>query len=183
MNWAKFFRMVEGILRGILARPSGANQGSVSVQVPLGSGYSREAEENEKRTRIVSFVRAQLGEEYIFGKEVQPGQEDQASAWDCSEVIESAYRRATMRIPDGAQAQFNYCRPVKVPKAGDLGFLWSTRRGIIGHVMCVAENKTLIHEVSGRGVVQDPIEVWEKNPRFRGWRRHPDFICPVEERA
>lgn len=98
---------------------------------------------------------------------------------DCSELVEACFSCAGMSIPDGAMNQYFFCRPVGVPLAGDLGFLWSDKRNMIGHVMVSTGHGTVIHAVAGRGVVEDPDTVWTHNPRWRGWRRHPDFYIPT----
>ena len=149
----------------------------------LGSGYDREVEEATERDIIVNFMRSQLGKPYRLGAEVQPGKEHEAEAWDCSEETEAAYRLTTHVLPDGAQAQYDFCRPVKIPRHGDLSFLWSDKRKLIGHVMVYTSSGTVVHAVGGRGVVEDLVSMWENHPRWRGWRRHPDFMRPAEERV
>lgn len=141
------------------------------------------AEEELQRGRIVAFMRMQLGKSYELGVEVQNGHEDEASSWDCSEAVEHAYERAGLMIPDGAQQQYDACQAVHHPEAGDLGFLWSDKRGKIGHVLVCSERGSIIHAVGGRGVVEDPIAMWTMHPRWRGWRRHVDFARPKEDRA
>ncbi len=162
---------------------SGESAKGVAVGISLGSGYDREAEEREQRQKIVDFLRSQIGKPYLLGAEVPAGHEADASDWDCSELGESAYRVAGLVMPDGSNYQFDHCRPIAEPKAGDPSFLWSDKWGRIGHVMYYTGDGTLIHAVGGRGVVEDPVAKWEANARFRGWRRHPDFMRPLEERA
>lgn len=146
-------------------------------------GNPVEAEEELQRGRIVTFMRTQLGKSYQLGVEVQPGHEDEASSWDCSEAVEHAYERAGLMIPDGAQQQYDACQGVKEPAAGDLGFLWSDKRGKIGHVMVASGQGSVIHAVGGRGVVEDPVDQWAHHPRWRGWRRHVEFARPIGDRA
>lgn len=155
--------------------------GGVGVVETLGSGYSVAEEEMEKRARIVAFCRAQLGEKYHLGVEVAPGRE--SDEWDCSEMVEAAYRDAGLSIPDGARFQFDACQEVPTPLPGDLGFLWSDKRGMIGHVMVATEAGTVVHAVGGRGVVEDDWTTWEANVRWRGWRRHVDLARPPEDRV
>jgi len=101
---------------------------------------------------------------------------------DCSELVEAAYARAAMEIPDGSPYQFNFCRPVNEPEPGDLGFLWSDKWGRIGHVMIYVGGGMVIHAVGGRGVVEEPAAKYTASPRWRGWRRHPEFMRPREDR-
>jgi cell wall-associated NlpC family hydrolase len=143
----------------------------------LGTGYSREQDEEDQRSRAVAFMRSQIGKGYSLGVEVKPGDEEDSPLWDCSEFTEAASRQAGWSpvLPDGAWQQYDVCRPVDHPRAGDLGFLWSDKRGMIGHVMMATGHGTVIHAVIERGVVEDPAEMWSSHPRWRGWRRHPGF--------
>lgn len=177
-------KMLYEFLLGRLSAPQGTDPATVQTAiVELGSGYDRQAEEDDQRRKIIEFMRSQKGKRYQLGIEVQPGHEADAAAWDCSEAVEAAYRLAGLLIPDGSNYQYDHCQAVKTPKAGDLGFLWSDKWGRIGHVMVCTGLGTVIHAMGGRGVVED-VQGWaEGHPRFRGWRRHPDFSRPPEDRA
>lgn len=180
--WKKLFEFLAGCLTE--QRMQGDHDfAATTVQYIEGTGYSREAEEDGQRRRVVAFMREQLGEKYQLGIEVQPGQEDAADIWDCSEEVEAAYRVAGLTIPDGACYQFDFCRPVPAPKPADMFFLWNDGKGRIGHVGVFTGAGTVVHAVGGRGVVEDPVAMWEHHKRFRGWRRHPDFARSPEERG
>lgn len=168
------------VLVNLLTKQSLGGAG-VTWNTTFGStGYSRSEEEDGQRAVIVAFMRSQLGKMYQFGIEIAPGEEEEASAWDCSELTEAAYRRVGMPFPDGAQQQYDDTLPCELPLPGDLGFLWSDKRGKIGHVMVYADHGVLIHAVGGRGVVEDPCHKWETNPRWRGWRRHRGFARSLD---
>ena len=172
---------LEDFLRGLLGRPGNPPAG-VSVEVELGSGYDALAEEDRQRAAIVAFMRSQLGKHYRLGAEVEPGKEADAPEWDCSEAVEAAYRVAGVPgMPDGSPYQFDACVPVKAPKPGDLGFLWSDKWGRIGHVMVYIGSGYVIHAVGGRGVVEDPVSRWLESSRWKGWRRFRPFLCPPED--
>lgn len=154
-----------------------ALKGAVTVKLGVGSGYDRDQDELDCRAKAVTFARSQLGKGYELGHEVLPGDEEESPLYDCSEITEAAARVAgwSPALPDGAEQQYNACRPVTRPKAGDLGFLWSTKRSKIGHVMMATGHGTVIHAVGGRGVVEDFDGQWTVHPRWRGWRRPPCF--------
>ena len=168
MSWTWLLHEIHQFLVGLATRP-----GTAGVTKTLGSGYDRGADEEKQRENIVEFCRNQLGEKYVFGKEVTGKDSDE---WDCSEMVEAAYRDSQITICDGAQGQYDFCKPANTPLAGDLGFLWSDKRNMIGHVMVSSGQGTVVHAVGGRGVVEDPVEMWVTHPRWRGWRRHRDFI-------
>ena len=163
-----------------LMTSAGLGPGAVTGSVVLPTGYSRKAEEDGLRQKIVEFMRSQLGKAYHLGVEVEWGQEGEAQEWDCSELTEAAYRLAGLTLPDGAQQQFDATAGILEPLEGDLGFLWSDTRGKIGHVMVRSGHGALIHAVGGRGVVEDLAAKWETHPRWRGWRRHHDLSREVD---
>ena len=162
------------------ASPDAVNAAlTTRIDFPIGDGVA--AEEARQRIKIVAFMRQNLGDKYLLGIEVKPGED--SDTWDCSEIVQGAYARARMAIPDGSPYQYDACQPVPSPKPGDLGFLYNEKWGRIGHVMVATESDTVIHAVGGRGVVEDPISKWISNPRWRGWRRHVDFARPPEDRV
>ena len=150
------------------------------VRVELTSGYSVDMEEKNRRKTIVGYCRQQLGKNYHLG--VEHDNPISPAEWDCSELVEKAYELANMSIPDGARYQFEATQAVPKPEPGDLGFLWSDVRRMIGHVMVYTGEGTAVHAVGGRGVVEDPISGWEKHPRWKGWRRHVHFARAPHER-
>lgn len=184
--WLDLWDSIFKAIAGAVAKPQTTGDplfSASTVQHIEETGYSREAEENGQRRRLVEFCRSQKGKGYLLGVEVQPGQEYNTNLWDCSEEDEAAFRLEGMPFPDGAQAQYDFCRPVPAPKPGDLFFLWSDTRKCIGHVGMYTGEGTVVHAVKGRGVVEDPVGMWETHVRFRGWRRHPDFARSPEERG
>ena len=149
----------------------------------ISTGFDADADEIAKRSQIVQYMRAQIGKPYRLGAEVKPGAEWDAYDLDCSEATEAAFRIACLPLPDGAQNQFNATQPVKEGRPGDLHFLWSDKRAMIGHVMVDSGAGTVIHAVGGRGVVEDPLTMWSVIPRYRGVRRHQEFAREPHERA
>jgi len=177
--WIELWKMIEGWLRDTSVDPGGDYSTGVSKKIGW-TGYDRGTEEREQRAAVVASMRADLGDSYKFGVEVAKGEE--SDLWDCSEKVQDAYSDAGKEMPDGAQYQYNFCRPVVSDKPGDLGFLWSDERKVIGHVMVFTGDGTVIHAVGGRGVVEDDAGRWTGHARFRGIRRHPDFARPEEDR-
>ncbi|MDP1922509.1 MAG: peptidoglycan-binding protein [Myxococcales bacterium] len=58
----------------------------------------------------------QRGKPYIFGSEASPTN-DNPAAFDCSELIEWAARRAGVNFPDGSAAQIDATTPMSVEEA------------------------------------------------------------------
>lgn len=172
-------------LRGAGAGPE-AMKGALTFSQPLGSGYDADREENEKRAHIVKFCRQQIGEPYQFGVE-GPSDRD-LDSWDCSEIVEHAYRQAGMIIPDGTMNQRPFCQKVRQPRPGDLAFLGPNKNGI-GHVVlyqgfesCVEARGNRVQGIQKGKVVETSRAEIEAHPRFLGWYRHPDFSRPKEDR-
>ncbi|QRN99142.1 peptidoglycan-binding protein [Archangium violaceum] len=61
---------------------------------------------------MVQAALAQKGKDYVYGVEVKAS-DTQAKAFDCSELVEWAVSRAGGFMPDGSQAQREYCRKHK----------------------------------------------------------------------
>lgn len=162
-------------LAGLLARPKGSSGEVVTTVMDLGSGYSADHEESIKRQLVVDFALRQMGKPYVWATEVgsKPGE---ARGWDCSELVEVAYREAGMMMPDGSWNQKAYCHRVASPNPGDIGVLKPNAKGI-GHVMIADGCGNVIHAISPRGVVQDPQGMWTTHARWDGWYRHPEFKC------
>jgi cell wall-associated NlpC family hydrolase len=151
------------------------------------TGYSVAEEETTKRKEIIDFARQQLGEPYVFGAE-GPADAD-LDRWDCSELIEHAYRHAGLVMPDGSKYQRDHCQKVITPQPADVGYFGPNAQGV-GHVVMYAGNEEVIEARGKRingvqhGVVKlTPLFEIETHPRFEGWYRHPDFSRPVEDRA
>lgn len=185
-----FFRHLYEMLRGVLSTPAGAPPNFTTVTVPLGSGYSREVEENAIRNKILSFAHEQLGQGYVFGIEHFPFGID-SEGWDCSELTEGCYRHGGLEYPDGSNFQRAFCRGrrVRQPKPADPFFFDPNPDGI-GHTGLYVGNGMTIearsHYTDGKqdGKVRlTPVTEVEHHRRFAGWFRHPSLAYPIEERA
>lgn len=174
--------MLFGVLAERTAEPEGADPHTafgIAHEITA-TGYQVEAAEDLLRARILRSMREDLGDAYQLGVEVKMGEE--SDLWDCSEKVEDAFRDAGEDIPDGARYQYEHCLPVVIIKPCDLGFLWSDKRGMIGHVFMFTDRGTVIHAVGGRGVVEEDAGRWLAHRRYRGARRHPVFLRPKEDR-
>lgn len=162
----------------------GLPAGAATVGVVPPTGYDREAEETLQRQRICAWAALQVGKPYRLAVEVGYDEAD-PHEWDCSELAENAYRRNGLVLPDGSNYQYDYCRPVNEPLAGDLGFVWSEVWNRIGHVVMYMGDGSCI-EARGKPISRVQIvgrHTWEGHARWRGWRRHPDFMRPPEDRV
>lgn len=88
----------------------------------------------------------QLHEQYIFGQEQGNIDDPNAKAWDCSELVERAFRdKLLIQIPDGARYQRTFCAqngvpinyPVQKVQPLDLVFLYNRDEEVVGHVAVV----------------------------------------------
>jgi hypothetical protein len=64
---------------------------------------------NGSASDFVRIAMSQVGKQYIFGAEANPN-DPNPRAFDCSELVEWAVKRAGGNIVDGAANQFNYCK-------------------------------------------------------------------------
>jgi len=181
MTWNDIAKMFGRWLREFAAEPKvDGPSGSLSVDIAA-TGYSVSEDEAEKRGLIVNWFVFQEGDKYAWGGKI-PASVENPDEGDCSGYTQRAYVEANMDLYHGAAYQFEQCLPVREPLPGDLGFLWSTGRKCIGHVMMYTDGGMVTHSVGGRGVVVDSESEWTDNPRWRGWRRHPDFARSLADR-
>ncbi|REE96046.1 NlpC/P60 family protein [Thermomonospora umbrina] len=97
---------------------------------------------DEAIQRIIDFAMAQRGKRYVFGA-------NGPDAWDCSSLLEAAYKSVGLTIPPSTWGQWPF--GVKVPKGtevpGDLVFFNSgpgTSAAAPGHVgMVIAKGKMI----------------------------------------
>jgi cell wall-associated NlpC family hydrolase len=64
---------------------------------------------NPARDRFLDVARAQIGDRYVFGAEVELD-DPNPTTFDCSELTQWAAHQAGVTIPDGATAQFRFLR-------------------------------------------------------------------------
>jgi len=122
--------------------------------------------------KLKTFLLKQIGKPYRLGVENRLGDID-AEAWDCSELVESAFFYVGVKITDGAANQYKACVPVGKPQFGDLGFLRNLDSGIIIHVGICLDDKTVVHaKGTNFGVVQQDLKQWSTQKMFAGWRRY-----------
>lgn len=96
-------------LSGFDAPPPRVDGTSPPVAPPNGSG-TRTTQE------FLWNALGQQGKAYVFGAETRPS-DPNPQAFDCSELVEWAARRAGVSIPDGSINQINAARPMSVDEA------------------------------------------------------------------
>jgi cell wall-associated NlpC family hydrolase len=90
---------------------------------------------------VVSFAHQQIGKPYVFGSGP-----DYAS-FDCSDLVQAAYKQIGVNIPRTTFDQWKVGRPVKWGQfqPGDLIFTaWDSKRKAPGHVMLYIGNGKMI---------------------------------------
>lgn len=184
IDWLELWK---GLWRGLISehgKPLGVDN-PISITRTLPSGYDRENEESVQRHAIVAFLKANVGDPYTFGAEIDV-KELNPSTGDCSEYMEQAYIRAGLAYPDGAANQRNFCRgrAVMEPKLGDPFFLGPNTAGI-PHTGAYVGDGMVVHAAGrpiGRVVMVSLAEI-KSHPRFQGWFRHPEFLWEMNERV
>jgi peptidoglycan hydrolase-like protein with peptidoglycan-binding domain len=96
-------------LSGFDAPPPRVDGSSPPVQPPNGSG-TRTTQE------FLWNALGQQGKSYVFGAEASAN-DPNPRAFDCSELVEWAARRAGVTVPDGSINQINAARPMSVEEA------------------------------------------------------------------
>ncbi len=131
---------------------------AVSLAVLVGGSSVVLAGSSERASRILNFTRKWLGTPYLWGGTTRRG-------IDCSAYLRQMYRtlfdidlpRTTkQQIKLGVPLTLNAKRPSDGLHPGDLIFYLGVD-GRPNHVVIFAGNDTIVHSVSRRGVVVDPI--------------------------
>lgn len=121
--------------------------------------------------KMRQFLVQQIGKPYSFGKENKPG-DINALAWDCSELVESAFAYIGIVVPDGSQNQYLASAAVTLPQFGDIGFFKKHEQPT--HHVGILLNQNEVIEARGeewQKVIIRPREKWEQWKDFTGWRR------------
>ena len=128
---------------------------------PIGGAFNG-IKGNGTAQDFVKIALSQVGKPYVFGAEASPNNPN-PRAFDCSELVEWAAKRAGVNIPDGADNQFNYCKKhgtvISVKKALQTpGALLFYRD--LGHVMISLGDGRVVEAGNSRvGVVVRPASV------------------------
>lgn len=150
---------------------------------PSGNTIALSAEAKaEIRKALIDDARGFLNIPYKYGAEWKDFSVIPVEL-DCSESVEGWYARQKLKIPDGAQAQFNFTIPTDNPQPGDLAFFG--RGGNITKVYHVGLLFDAHNIIEARGydpnasfetgkVILRPRLKWENyKPNFVGYRAHP----------
>jgi cell wall-associated NlpC family hydrolase len=86
-----------------------------SVWRQVGAGISAASTAVAEVARAIAYSRAQIGKPYQWG-------EEGPAAFDCSGLMQTAFKQAGVELPRTARAQYAATSPVSVPAAGDLVF-------------------------------------------------------------
>lgn len=101
-----------------IARPVSHKRGggSADLTVKVDGGGDGSATGQKSAGAFVTNALRQAGKAYVFGAEASPS-DASPSAFDCSELVEWASRRAGVYIPDGSSAQIAFCKSISVEQA------------------------------------------------------------------
>lgn len=134
---------------------------------------------------LVALARGRIGKAtYRRGARMR----EASAVFDCSSFTKWLYGCRGIRIPRYSIQQHEACTflPSGPALAGDLAFSEGFRSYYrtnpafgIGHVGLVTSDRTVIHAADAeRGVIEEPLEVWQGWKGFRGVRR----LIPSEAR-
>ncbi|WP_331766586.1 NlpC/P60 family protein [Embleya sp. NBC_00896] len=122
------------------AKPSTTTGGSKGAQAPTSS-----AGQSTAAAKAVAYARAQLGKPYVYGA-------TGPNAFDCSGLVQAAYKSAGISLPRVTTAQFTADTHVSISnlKPGDLVFFYSG----ISHVGIYIGDGKMIHAPNPRKSVE-----------------------------
>jgi len=125
--------------------------------------------------RFDEELRGCIGIPYRFGAEANLKSDEKPKAFDCSELVEWAFARVGVRVPDGSENQYQASRQLleeETARIGDVGFV-RPMGGPAHHVVINMGDGTVI-EARGNPynkVIYRPVKIWEAWDVFSGWRR------------
>lgn len=110
-----------------------------------GGDKSGQTPSGAKRSAVVSFAMAQMGERYVFGA-------SGPNTWDCSGLTMRAYQQVGIKLPHHAASQqkMGTAVPLSSAQPGDLVF-WGP---VSGHVAIYLGNNKVIHAPKTGDVVK-----------------------------
>lgn len=125
---------------------------------------------------FIDFLKQQVGKPYVFGAENKLDENDwsQYKAWDCSELMEVAYYKIGLSLPDGSYNQAKVCpKVVGEILIGDLAFKWNPETEVIHHLGAYIGNNEIV-EAKGKayGVVITPVQTYMASSHFAFFARH-----------
>lgn len=132
---------------------------------------------------FITFLLAQVGKPYAFGTENDPkAADDSYKSWDCSELVQVAFAKIGITVPDGSYNQAKIVNTVTRDQLqiGDLGFKWYAETGVIHHVGIFIGHRSakegmppvpMVIEAKGKswGVVLTPADTFMKTPQWAKW--------------
>lgn len=122
-----------------------------------------------------------VGVPYEYGAEANLKSDATPKKLDCSELVEWAYARSGVRVPDGSENQFKASVKVACPRLGDLGF--NRPAGRPAHHVVIHLGKDTCIEARGapkNAVVITAVKKWESWKDFTGWYR-PKAVIEMEK--
>ncbi|WP_210581088.1 C40 family peptidase [Actinomyces succiniciruminis] len=101
---------------------------------------------DEKRTKVVTFALQQIGDSYVWGAEG-------SDSWDCSGLVQGAYRQIGVELEHWSEAQRTAGREVSASEALPGDIMWWP-----GHVAIYLGNGELVGAQGySQGVVRIPV--------------------------
>lgn len=114
-------------------------------QRPEEAGYGTTASSSQQRTKLIEFVRQQIGKNYVYGT-AGP------NTFDCSGLVYYCYQKALgMQLARSSSEQYKTCKKIKQSEAqmGDLVFFSQTKsKDNITHVGIYIKKDTMIEAPS-----------------------------------
>ncbi len=131
--------------RTTLSAPASASTGSSTVSAPASGSAAA----------IVAFARAQVGDAYVMGA-------TGPNAWDCSGLVQAAYRQAGIDLPrvSGSQSSMGTSVSLNALQPGDILY-WGSRSGSYHVAIYVGGGKFVGAQNPSTGVVERSLD-WDR---------------------
>lgn len=133
------------------------------VASPLAMADIPEDKDIGTKFAAIYHAREQIGRPYLFGGT------DPKRGFDCSGLIQFAYKTAGVQLPRDTRSQYQHSKRTDTPEPGDLVFFVINGR-TISHAGIYIGNSMMIHSPSSGGrveITRFDTPYWKK--RFHGF--------------
>lgn len=133
------------------------------------------------RAALVAEGKKLVGIPYVFGAEWTDFSK-KPEALDCSELVEGVFHLNGLKMPDGSQAQYDFCVHSPTPRPGDLAFFGrGGKENQVYHVGMVFDDHDILEArafdpaasfKTGEVILRD-LTKWTGYKNFLGFKSHP----------
>jgi len=139
-------RKADEVARRVTAERASRNSGRTTLAAPASSSMA-----TGSAAAVIAFARAQIGDAYVLGA-------SGPNAWDCSSLLQAAFKQAGISLPRVSQDQSTVGTPVSLSnlQPGDILY-WGSAGSAYHAALYVGDGKFVGAENPSTGIVEKPF--------------------------